>query len=194
MSYLNKILLVFAVISLGSGISMSQTKTVENIEKEIANLENPQSFDVNYNNRKDITTLKLTIDLRGESKVLRKRFKELFLETNAIYSGTGIDNKPFRNLLCVKTKAKQFYFSNDRNLRILLSEDSLNLPNGNRSTKVRGRKIRETICWDINRELIKDLSKSPKMNLGIGSLNISLSEMQLKLFGDYLRLLNVKKS
>jgi len=193
MSCINKVILVLALILLGSAISLSQTKSVENIESEIANLKNPQPFSVHYNNRKDITTIKLSISLRGESKILRKRFKELFLETSTIYSGIGIDDKPFRNLICIKTRAKKFYFSNDRNLSIGLDEDALNLPNGNRSTKVRGRKIRETICWDINRKLIEDLSQSGKMNLGIGSLSISLSDTQLKLLRDYAKLLRVKK-
>jgi len=177
----NKRLLVsFAFLLAVCISSFAQTKSVEEVQAEINSFQNPTAFSIIYNDPKDITTLSLKFDLRGNDKILIKKFKELSFEMSSIYSGIGIDNKPVRNLLCITSRAKRFHFASNNELLIGIEEETITFTSPDRSTEVKGRKVKEKLCWDIDGELIQDFGKLNRIPLSIGEVKLSISTPKIK--------------
>lgn len=188
----NKFLLVFITILFVCANIFSQTKSIEQVQTQINSFPNAEAFSVSYNDRKDITTLSLKLDLRGTDKALLKKFKELFLEMTSIYSGNLVDNKPVRNLLCINSRAKRFYFASNNDLLIQLDTETIKFVSPDRSTKVKGKKVREKLCWDIDKELIDDFSKANSISFQLNTFNKTLSEQVLLIFRNYRSISSVK--
>ena len=174
--------------------SFSQTKSIEEVQSEINTFQDSAAFSVSYNDPKDITTLSLKFDLRGNDKALIKKFKELSFEMSAIYSGIGIDNKPFRNLLCITSRAKRFHFASNNDLLVGIDGETITFSSPDRSTEVKGRKVTEKLCWDIDRELIQDLGNSKTLALKIGSQTLTLSSAQPDTLQSFSKLTHLKPS
>ncbi|NNF00401.1 MAG: hypothetical protein HKN25_15375 [Pyrinomonadaceae bacterium] len=177
----SNLLISIVTICLVCVSMFSQTRSVEEVQADIDSTPNPTAFSVSYDDPKDITILLLKFDLRGTDKSLKKRFKELFLEMSSVYSGIGIDYKPVRNLLCISSRAKRFHFASNNDLTIGIDGETVRFVSPDRSTEVKGRKVREKLCWDIDRELIKDAGSSSSLSLAIGSQKLSMYAKELAL-------------
>ena len=182
--------LIFAVICLVSGIARAQTKSFEDARIEITKFKNPELFSVAY--ERDLTTVKLSFDLREDNKSLRKPFKEFVFELSSVYSGPSIDHKPIRSLVCIRTRSKKFYFSSNRDLTFFADSKILRFFEGERSTELRKRKARENLCWEMDKEALGIVSKSGVISFQVGSQKVSIPAGKSILFGNYAQLLNTK--
>ena len=139
MAKMNKTLLAVSLIILCNICAFSQSKSIADAKVEIQTFSNFGNFSITHDDRKDLTSAKVSINLREDNKSLSKTFKKFSLEITAIYSGIAIDNKPFRNTLCIRTQSKGFKFANNNSLTVMLENEEVNFGNANRSTKAKGR-------------------------------------------------------
>ena len=188
----SKLLLTLIPILFVCTSIFSQTKSIEVTQTEINSFSNPEAFSVSYNDRKDITTLSLKFDLRGTDKALLKKFKELFFEMSSIYAGNLVDNKPVRNLLCVNSRAKRFHFASNNDLLIGLDSEIIRFVSPDRLTNVKGKKVREQLCWDIDSELVQDLAQANNLSFTLGSQNLLISTNNLRSVRSYSKLAKTK--
>jgi len=65
-------MMVFAVVF--NVFAYSQGKSLVDAESEIKTFKNFESFSVTYNDRKDLTTATVSIDIRNDDKALKKTF------------------------------------------------------------------------------------------------------------------------
>ncbi len=191
MNRVRNIVLLAALLALTGLNGFSQTKSIEQLQKEITAFKQSDLFSVTY--ERDITTVLLSFDLRGDDKGLKKKFKEFVFKLSAIYVGPGIDEKPFRNRLCVKTRSKKFHFASNRNLTLSLDEDTIDFGSAERSTTFRKRKASEVLCWEISRETLNDLAASHGVRLRIGGEKATIPPSKLSLFSDFSGLLTIKR-
>ena len=188
MTVMNKSFFLTIILLLISNFTFSQTKSVEKLEAEINRFEKPSLFSAAYLDRKDTTIVKLSLNLREENKGLKKKFREFVLELIAIYAGPGIDNKPFRNLLCINTRGKKFHFASNNTLTLLLNSGPIEFRSPDRKTEFRKRKTRENLCWDIGQELVGELATLASTKVQIGSFGVLLPANSLNYFKNYAKL------
>jgi len=188
---INKIalMLVFAVVF--NVFAYSQGKSLVDAESEIKTFKNFESFSVTYNDRKDLTTATVTINIRNDDKALKKPFKKFVWEIASIYSGIAIDDRPVRNVLCIKTQSKGFRFARSNSLVVRLPDEKVDFGVPNRFTEAKGRRVKEHLCWDITKEIIGDLAKAGSINFQVGSVSSSIPRSKLQLFKDYAKLLDL---
>lgn len=188
------LLFSLAILLLAGATSFSQTKSIAEVQTEIDSFNDPAAFSVIYNDPKDITTLSLKADVRENDKNLEKKFKEFYFEMISIYSGIGVDKKPFRNLLCINSRANRFYFASDNDLVIGIENETIKFVSPDRTTEAKGRKIREKLCWDIDVELIRDLGRSSSLFLTVGSQKLSISNEKLGLLNSFSKLISIEET
>ena len=185
-----KKLFLFSIL-LFAATAHSQSKTLEQVRNELATLQNSELFSAAYKEGKDLTIVKLSIDLRSENPILKKKFKEFGVEVESVYVGPSIDEKPFRSQLCVKTRAKRFHFARNNALTITLDSGPVDFPPANRSSQLKGRKARESLCWDVNKSLLSELGATQTFIFEVGSEKIEFGTNHIKLFAEYSKLIKV---
>ncbi len=191
---MNKLALITFALFLLSLSVFPQNKSIADAETEIKSFQNFTSFSVSYDDPKDLTTAKVVIDLRNDEKSLKKSFKKFYWELISIYSGNAIDQKPVRNLLCLNTQGKRLRFGSNNLLTFMLENESVDFGEPQRSTKVKGSKVNENLCWDINKEIIEDFAQADDISFKIGSFNNSFGAVKLQIFKDYAKLLKIKEN
>ncbi|MCB1025795.1 MAG: hypothetical protein KDB79_15470 [Acidobacteria bacterium] len=172
-----------------AGSAASQTKSVSELETEISAFQNIELFSVRYDDRKDATILNLSIDLLLEEPKLQNDFKEFTFELSSIYTGIGIDEKPYRTLICTNSKGKKFYFASNRELLVSFGDRPFSVGEAQRTTEVRGKKVTENLCWDIAQSLVREIGSAKTMTLTIGRIVIPISPEKVSAFGNYSKLL-----
>lgn len=181
--------IVVALTCATAGFAFSQTKSLSELETAIRSFENLELFSVKYDDKKDATVLNLSFDLRLEEPKLQKEFKEFGLELSSIYTGIGIDAKPYRTVVCTNSRGKKFYFASNRQLKVSLDYQEFTLAEGQRTTEVRRGKVFENLCWDIDQELVRDFGLVETMILTIGNIQIPISSGKIAAFRNYSKLL-----
>ncbi|MEZ5345543.1 MAG: hypothetical protein R2681_08315 [Pyrinomonadaceae bacterium] len=183
------LLITVAFTLLLAAAGYSQTRSVSELESAITGFESAGLFSAGYDDSKDATTIHLSFDVRSDDPKLQKEFKEFIIDLTSIYTGIGIDSKPYRTLLCANSRGKKFHFASNRQLRVSLDGQEFTLAEGQRTTEVRGGKVTENLCWDVDQELIRDFGSAGKMTLTIGTIPIILREEKIRAFRDYSSLL-----
>lgn len=182
----------FAAISLSlifSVFAFSQTKSIADAESEIKNFQNFANFSVIYEDRKDLTTAKVLLDIRQNDETLQKPFKKFDLEITSIYSGNAIDTKSVRNILRINTQSKKPNFASNNVLIFILGSEEINFGDPNRLSEVKGGKVKENLCWDLNKEIIEDFGKAENISFQVGSIKSVIPANLLQLLKDYAKLL-----
>ncbi len=183
-----KIVSISLIITCLAAVSTSQSKSLEEIRSEINGLPGAGSFSVTY--ERDITTVRLFYDVREDNQSLDESFKQFEIELCAIYSGPGIDEKPYRTRLCITTVAKRFHFASNRDLLVSVNGESIDFGTGERATRLKGRKTTEILCWDIDKELMKEFGNSNNAGFLIGGWKVSIPPLKSALIKDYWKLLH----
>ena len=190
----NKFLLSSLLILIFSFCIFAQTKSIADTENQIKNFNSPANFSVAYDISKYVTKAELSFDLLTEKDPLEKQFKSFSWQIFSLFAIEGIDTKPVRNTLCIITQSKKgFKFASDRNLNILLDSEEINLGEADRSTELKGRKATETLCWEIDSQLIKDFASANKLELQVGNFKRILNASQLQSLKDYSELIEIKE-
>ncbi len=183
-----KIGLVLVMVCGFSEILCSQTKSLEQVRSAINDTSNPELFSAVY--EKDLTTIKLSFDLREDNIGLQKPFKEFVFELTSIYAGPSVDGKPVRSRMCINTRAKQFYFSANRELTLFVDSSPLKFASGERTTELQKGKTSENLCWEMDKETMEELIKSEVVVLQVGPEKVSIPTGKSKLFVDYANLVD----
>ena len=181
------------MILLFSVCAFSQVKTVDDAKNEINTFANSKQFSVVYDSAKYATVAKVKFDIVERKTPFQKIFKEFGFTITSLFSNKGIEAKTSRTTLCINTRSKKFFFSSNRNLTLTVDNEAINLGEADRSTNVKGGKVRENLCWEIDREIVDDLGKSTSVKYEIAQVKGTLSSKKLQFFKDYARLLNIDK-
>lgn len=190
---MNKFFTAVLLTLFFSVFSFSQTKSIADAQTEIKTFQNLANFSVFYDDPKDLTTAKVLLDIRETDENLQKSFKKFEWEITSIYSGNAIDEKPVRNVLCINTQSKRPNFASNNTLTILLGKEDVNFGEPNRSSEVKGGKVKENLCWDVNKEIIEDFGKARNISFQVGSIKSSIPANMLQFFRDYAKLLKPNK-
>ncbi len=188
MKHANKIGLFLIIVCCFNGILFSQTKSLEQVRSAINDSSRPELFSAIY--EKDLTTIKLSFDLREDNIGLQKPFKEFVFELTSIYAGPAVDGKPVRSRICINTRAKKFYFSSNRELTLFVDSSPLKFASGERTTELQKGKTRENLCWEMDKETMEDLIKSEVVVLQVGFEKVSIPAGKSRLFADYASLVD----
>jgi hypothetical protein len=191
MMKMNKFYMVISLVLFLSVFVFSQTKSIADAGSEIKTFQNFANFSVVYEDSKDLTTVKFFLDIRETDENLQKSFKKFEWEITSIYSGNAIDEKPVRNVLCINTQSKRPNFASNNTLTILLGKEDVNFGEPNRSSEVKGGKVKENLCWDVNKEIIEDFGKAENISFQVGSIKSSIPANMLQFFRDYAKLLKL---
>jgi hypothetical protein len=171
--------------------AFSQTKSLNAAETEIKTFANFSNYSAVYDEAKYVTRVEVSFDILEPKTALQKQFNKFEFKITSLFATDGIDQKPVRNSLCINTQSKKFFFSSNRNLTILLDGENVTLGEADRSTEVKGRKIKENLCWEIDMNLIKDFGKASTINFQIGTINNNINSPNLQFFKDYTKLLQI---
>jgi hypothetical protein len=187
---IKKLVGIVSFIVLLNVLAFSQSKSIPDAQNEIKTFQNFSSFAVSYNDPKDLTTATVILDIREDSaKPFQKQFKKFEWEVTSVFAGNKIDDKPVRHTLCLNTQSKRFFFASNNLLTIFISGEEIDFDIPNRSTEVKGGKVKETLCWEITRQIITDFSKATAIDFHIGPVKSSLSAGKLQTIRDYAKLL-----
>jgi hypothetical protein len=174
--------------------AFSQTKPLSDVETEIKTFANSGNFSAVYDSAKYVTRVEVGFDILEPKDALQKQFKKFQFKLTSLFAVQGIEERSVRNTLCVNTQSKRFYFSNDRNLTVRLDGETINLGEADRSTEVKGRKVKENMCWEIDAEIIRDFGKASTFEYRIGATIGNINAAKLQFFKDYAKLLKVDKN
>lgn len=191
---MNKFFVLIPIILLFTIQLFSQTKSVTDAETQITSFINSGNFSAVYDQSKYVTKAEVSFDILEPKTPLEKQFKAFEFQITSLFADNGIDQKPVRNTLCINTQSKKFNFASDRNLTILLDGEIINLGEADRSTEVKGRKIKENLCWEIDKEIIKDFGTASKFDFQISNIKESLPNEKLQFFKDFSKLVQVEKN
>lgn len=191
---MNRYLIISAMILLFCLCVFSQTKSVADAQNEIKTFANSGQFSIAYDSAKYATVAEVKFDIVEPKTPLKKHFKEFGFKITSLFSNNGIEAKPSRSTLCISTRSKKFYFSSNRNLSLTINNDTISLGEADRSTKVKGGKVRENLCWEIDKDIVNDLGKSSTIKYEVGPVTGSLDSTKLQFFKDYAKLLRVEKT
>lgn len=191
---MNKCLILISLVLLFSATVFTQSKSLTKAQEEIKTFTNPNNFSVIYDQTRYVTKAEVKFDILKAKTPLAKQFKEFKFKVTSLFATDGIDQKPVRTTLCINTRSKKFYFSSRRSLTLTIDSKTINLGEGNRSTKIKGRKIRENLCWEIDKELVQDLGKASSINYQIGAIKGNLNSTKLQFFRNYTRLISISKT
>lgn len=186
-NFFTAILLIF----IFSVFAFSQTKSIADAEIEIKSFQNFANFSVAYDDPKDLTTARVLLDVRANDVNLQKPFKKFEWEITSIFAGNAIDEKPVRNVLCINTQSKKPNFASNNTLTVLLGKEEINFGEPNRLSEIKGGKVLENLCWDINKEIIEDFGKTESIGFQVGSIKSSIPANLLKFLKDYAKLLKI---
>ncbi len=185
--FIPKILAIF----LFSVSAFSQTKPLTDAQAEIKTFSNPENFSVVYDSAKYVTKAEVSFDILERKTPLSKIFKKFGFKITSLFAIDGIDTKPVRSTLCINTQSKRFHFSSNRNLTLTINSEVINLGEANRSTKVKGRKIKEDLCWEIDQEILEDTEKAERIGYEVGRIKGSIDKLKLRFFKDFAKLLKI---
>jgi len=171
----------------------AQTKSIADAQTEIAAFANSDKFSIAYDAAKYVTRTEVAFDLVEPKTPLAKQFKKFEFSLSALFAIDGIDAKPVRTTFCLNTESKRFFFASDREMTVRLDGESILLGEADRATQVKGGKIRETLCWEIDLQLIRDFGAAADIGFEVGNVNGSFSSVQMQYFKDYAKLLRVGK-
>lgn len=188
---MNKFFAAISLVLMFSVFAFSQTKSIADAEMEIKTFQHFAGFSVVYDDSKDLTTAKVLLNIRETDANLQKSFKKFDWEITSIYSGNAIDEKPVRNVLCINTQSKRPNFASNNMLTILLGSEEINFGDPNRLSEVKGGKVKENLCWDINKEIIQDFGKAENISFQVGSIKGVIPANLLQFFKDYAKLLKL---
>lgn len=190
---MNKFISAIWLILILSVFAFSQTKSITDAESEIKTFQNFANFSVSYDDPKDLTTAKVLLDIRANDEILQKSFKTFDWELSSVFSGNVIDDKPVRNILCIYTQSKRPIFASNNLLTILLGNEAINFGDPNRLSEVKGGKVKENLCWDVDKEMVEDFGKAASLSFQVGATKISIPADMLQIFRDYAKLLRTDK-
>jgi hypothetical protein len=191
MTMMNRILLTISLILIFSGSLFSQTKSLADADAEIKGFANPGQFSAVYDQAKYVTRATVSFDIVEPKTPFSKQFKKFEFQIRSLFADNGIDTKPVRSTLCINTEGKRYFFASSRNLTIRLDGETINFGEADRSTEVKGRKVKENLCWEIDKELIKDFGTSANLEYEVGSIKGNLGAGKLQFFKDYATLVRV---
>ncbi len=194
MTKMNKFISAISLILLLSIFTFSQTKSIADAESEIKTFQNFANFSVVYDDPKDLTTAKVLLDINQNDEILQKSFKKFDWEFSSVFSGNSIDDKPVRNILCIYTQSKRLVFASNNTLTILLGNEEINFGDPNRLSEVKSGKVKEKLCWDVDKEIVEDFGKADSLSFQIGATKISIPANMLQIFKDYAKLLKTNKN
>lgn len=191
---MNRLLAGIPLILLLSICVFSQPKSLSEAETEIKTFANFGNFSAVYDAAKYVTRVEVGFDILEPNDALQKQFKKFEFRLTSLFAVRGIEDRSARNTLCLNTQSKRFYFSSERNLTILLDGDTINLGEADRSTEVKGRKVKENMCWEIDQEIIRDFGKAATFEYRIGTIRGNLNAAKLQFLKDYAKLLRIEKN
>ncbi len=190
---MNRFLLTISLIFIFAAGVFSQVKTLEDARNEIKTFTNSESYSVLYDSARYVTKAEVRFDIFEPKTPLEKQFKKFEFAISTLFATDGIEDRSVRSTLCINTQSKQFYFASERNLTLLLDGETINLGEADRSTEVKGRKVFENLCWEIDAELIKDFGKASGFEFKLANVKETLDSAKLQFFKDYAKLLNVSE-
>lgn len=188
----NKLFGSFSLILLLSISALSQTKSLDAAETQIKTFANSAKFSAAYDANKYVTKVDVSFDILEPKTPLAKQFKKFEFQLTSLFADKGIDAKPVRTTLCINTQSKKFYFLSDRNLTIAVDGETILLGEADRSTEVKGSKISENLCWEIDKQLVKDLGNISSFRFEIGSIKGEFNADNIRFFTDYAELVKVE--
>lgn len=190
---MNKFCLNILLVLLFAVGVFSQTKSIEKAGTEIKTFANFEKYSIVYDAAKYVTKAEVSFDIIEPKTPLEKQFKKFAFVITSLFAINGIEEKSVRNTLCINTQSKKFYFASDRNLTLKLDNETINLGEADRSTEVKGSKVWENLCWEIDTDLINDFAKTSKFEYEIANLKGNLTTQNLQYFKDYAQLLKIEK-
>ncbi len=173
---MNRFFVSSALILLFSICMFSQTKSIADAQNEIKTFTNSKQFSVVYDSAKYATVAEVNFDIVEPKTPFQKIFKEFTFKVTSLFSNNGIESKTSRTTLCINTRSKKFYFSSNRNLILTIDSEAITLGEADRSTEFKGGRVRENLCWEIDREIVHDLGKSATVK----SLNGTTPKIRIK--------------
>lgn len=180
----------FVLLLLCAG-ALSQTKTIAEAEAEIRSFPNPESYAVGYDQTRYVTEATVSFDILEPKTPLAGMFREFGVSLSALFAVEGIEERAARATFCVNTRSKVFHFSSDRRLTLVLDGEEITLGEADRATEVKGGKVRETLCREIDLELIRDLGRAASLELRAGKVSAPLNAAHLRFLANYAGLVRV---
>lgn len=190
---MNKTFSVILLIMLFAIGVFAQIKPLAEARAEIKSFAQAEQFSILYDQSKYVTKADVTFDIVERKTPFSKIFKKFEFRLLSLFADKGVDTKPVRSTLCINTQSKKYYFSGNRNLTLILDNETINLGEADRSTEVKGRKIKENLCWEIDKALIQDLGTASNVGYQIGRVKGNLTSDKLQFFKDYAKLVQVDK-
>jgi hypothetical protein len=165
----------------------AQKKAFDAAVSEAANTD---GVSVTYNRELYLTFATLELDVRDESKALKKSFKEFEWKLESWFADKGIDSKPVRVVFCLNTKSKRFVFRDDKNLTLTFNNQDILLGEGQRTSVYKGS-ARETVCWEVDKIIVEEFAVAASAAFSIAGVNGPFSSESLSKFRAYGQLVDV---
>ena len=191
---MNRFIVSWAMVMLLSLCIFSQTKSITDAQNEIKSFANSSQFSVIYESAKYATIAEVKFDIVEKKTPFAKVFKEFAFKITSLFSNNGIEAKPSRTTLCINTRSKKFHFSSNRNLSLTVDNEAITLGEAQRSTEFKRGKVRENLCWEIDKAIVDDLGKASSVKYEVGQVKGTLASAKLKFFEDYANLLLLEKA
>jgi hypothetical protein len=187
----NKALSAVVLVLLAAVFSQAQSKSYADAAAEIRTFDDFTAFALSYDEARYVTIAEMKVEILGEKDDLRKTLKTFEWQMRSLFALKGIDAKPVQTLLCINSQSKTFLFSRENELTIFFHNEDVGFGVPNRSSELKGKKAGETLCWEINREIVEDLAKADKIEFQVGSIRTRIRADKLQVFKDYGKLLKV---
>lgn len=191
---MNKIFASFSLVLLLNIFGFSQTKSLDDAETQIKTFTNSEKFSAVYDANKYVTKVEVLFDILKPKTPLEKQFKKFEFQLTSLFADKGIDAKPVRTTLCINTQSKKFYFLSDRNLTVSIDGETILMGEADRSTDVKGRKVTENLCWEIGKELVKELGNAASLGYEIGTIKGNFNADNIQFFKNYAMLVKVEEN
>lgn len=190
---IKKLFALTGMILFASCVCFSQSKTFEEAQNEIKNFSDITAFSFSYDETRYLTKAEINLEVLDEKDPLRNRFSRFDWQLSSFFAIKGIDTKPVRNTLCVNSQSKAFAFARENELTILFSDGDVMLGEPNRLSEVKKGKARETLCWEVDKEIFRDFAKSDKIEFQLGTVKGQIRADKIQVFKDFAELLEVKR-
>lgn len=183
-----------SLILLLSIVCFSQIKSIEAAQNEMKNFNDFGAFSVSYDETKYWTIAEIKTEVLDEKDNLRKQFSKFEWTLSSFFAIKGIDAKPVRSLLCVSSQSKNFVFSRENSLTILLHDGEANLGEPNRLSEVKKGKANEKLCWEVDNTIFRDFAENEKIEFQIGAVKSQIASAKMQIFKDYAKLIKVENT
>ena len=166
-------------------------KSIADIEKQIATLQEPKSYVVGYDKFKETSSIGVWIDVGWKNRILGVSSMRWLISSR--YAGEGLTDQRSGMIFCIRTGSPSWRFLKNSNLIMLIDGEKDDFGEGRRDGTVNssryGSLVTEISCWELTDDRLKALAEAKRIESQYGPVEGVVREEKMPNFREYRDLL-----